>query len=155
MASFLSLWKACGPVVVPLLVLSVAVFTVGFVGVPFGGAGLPLVAVPGGSCVIAPTPDAAAKRCTTKALNRLGAPGGNHHHRVAGGCCPAPAWQRWPRFRDKAWQTCRRRLHPACPLVLSLATSRGATTTNITSTSPNRVLNRGLPSLCLAAQLAP
>ena len=30
MASFLSLWKACGPVAVPLLVLSVAVFTVGF-----------------------------------------------------------------------------------------------------------------------------
>lgn len=30
MASFLSLWKACGPVALPLLVLSVAVFTVGF-----------------------------------------------------------------------------------------------------------------------------
>lgn len=30
MAFFLSLWKACGPVAVPLLVLSVAVFTVGF-----------------------------------------------------------------------------------------------------------------------------
>ena len=30
MASFLSLWKACGPVAVPLLLLSVAVFTVGF-----------------------------------------------------------------------------------------------------------------------------
>ena len=77
-------------------------------------------------------------------------------------CCAGAArlqvWARiapWPRFRDKAWQTCRRRLHPACPLVLSLATSRGAATTNITSTSPNRVLNRGLPSLCLAAQLAP
>jgi len=30
MASFLMLWKACGPVALPLLLLSVAVFTVGF-----------------------------------------------------------------------------------------------------------------------------